>query len=393
MAEPTDERDPILLGSAAAAWPQPGCRCRTCRGTWTPGGPPAVAPAGLQVGPVRVGGLGTGPVAVWFGDGPPQPVRQGDAVDRAGMRMIGLPAGEDGVALVLGVPGGPARTVLWSAGAGRLPESTVEALAGAELDVAVLAVGRAEGPLGLAAALARLRAVDALAPGCDVVAVGFDHALEPSRLAGTLGGWGVRIAPDGSRLGPAHAPVLPPAPARTLVLGPAASGKSAAAESLLAAEPHVDYLPTGAPPSGDDPDWAARVAVHRQRRPAWWRTLEGADPIRQLATAGPPLLLDSLGTWVAGVLDRCGGWDDVPGWQERYDAEVVALVDAWRDTPRRVIAVAEETGWGVVPGSVSGRRFRDALGALTQRLAAESERALLVVAGRVVPLDQEVPGA
>jgi adenosylcobinamide kinase / adenosylcobinamide-phosphate guanylyltransferase len=392
VAEPTDEREPILLGSAAAAWPEPGCRCRTCRGTWAPGARPAAAPAGLQVGPVRVGGVGPGPVAVWFGDGPPQPIRPGDAVDRSGMRMIGLPAGGDGVALVLGVPGGPARTVLWSAGAGRLPESTVQALAGAELDVAVLALGPGEGAVGLAHALARLRAVDALAPGCDVVAVGFDHVRDPDRLAPVLDGWGARIAPDGSPLGTAYRPVPPPPAARTLLLGPSASGKSAAAESLLAAEPEVDYLPTGPTPSGDDPDWTARVLAHRQRRPPWWRTLEGADAVDLLATPGPPVLLDSLGTWAASILERAGAWSDVPGWRDRFDAEVGALVRAWRFTPRRVVAVGEETGWGVVPDSVSGRRFREALGALNQRLAAESENVLLVVAGRLVPLDQEVPG-
>jgi len=114
--------------------------------------------------------------------------------------------------------------------------------------------------------------------------------------------------------------------------------------------------------------------------------------VTALGVAGAPLLVDSLGTWVAEMLDRCGGWDDVPGWGERFGAEVAALVTAWRNTPRRVVAVGEETGWGVVPESASGRRFRDALGLLTQRLAAESERVLLVTAGRVVPLDQEVPG-
>jgi adenosylcobinamide kinase / adenosylcobinamide-phosphate guanylyltransferase len=357
-----------------------------------PGASPAVAAAGLQIGPLRMAGLGTGPVAVWFEDGPPQPVASGDAVDHSGMRLIGLPAGEGGVAVVVGVPGGPARTVLWTAGAGRLPEVTVASLAGAELDVAVLCLGPDEGAAGLAHALARLRAVEALAPGCDVVAVGFDHELHPDRLAPTLAEWGVRIAPDGARLGPYRTDRPPPPPARTLVLGPASSGKSAAAEMLLAADPLVDYLPTGAPPSPDDREWTARVLAHRDRRPEWWRTLEGADPVDLVARQGPPLLLDSVGTWVARVLDGCGAWNDVPGWRERFDAEAAALVQAWRDTPRRAVAVAEETGWGVVPDSPSGRRFRDALGSLTRQLAAESERVLLVVAGRVVPLEQEVPG-
>jgi adenosylcobinamide kinase / adenosylcobinamide-phosphate guanylyltransferase len=39
-----------------------------------------------------------------------------------------------------------------------------------------------------------------------------------------------------------------------------------------------------------------------------------------------------------------------------------------------------------VPATASGRRFRDELGRLNQLLAAESEEAVLVVAGRVIPL-------
>jgi adenosylcobinamide kinase/adenosylcobinamide-phosphate guanylyltransferase len=47
---------------------------------------------------------------------------------------------------------------------------------------------------------------------------------------------------------------------------------------------------------------------------------------------------------------------------------------------------------GVVPGTASGRLFRDELGRLNQALAAESEEAELVVAGRVIPLDGDYRG-
>ena len=167
------------------------------------------------------------------------------------------------------------------------------------------------------------------------------------------------------------------------MLGAASSGKSAVAEALLAAEPHVDYLPTGPSPTTDDADWAARVTAHRDRRPPWWRTLEGADPAAALRDGGAPLLLDSVGTWVAEAIGRAGGWDDVPGWQAAVDREVDEVVDAWRQAARQVVAVGEETGWGVVPPTASGRRFRDVLGRVNRRLAAESEQVLLVVAGRV----------
>jgi adenosylcobinamide kinase / adenosylcobinamide-phosphate guanylyltransferase len=46
-----------------------------------------------------------------------------------------------------------------------------------------------------------------------------------------------------------------------------------------------------------------------------------------------------------------------------------------------VVAVSNEVGSGVVPGTVSGVRYRDELGALNARVAAECEQVWLCVAG------------
>ena len=63
------------------------------------------------------------------------------------------------------------------------------------------------------------------------------------------------------------------------------------------------------------------------------------------------------------------------------------LVGAWRQARGYVVAVSDETGLGVVPATPAGRLFRDELGRLNQALAAESEEAELIVAGRVLPLE------
>jgi adenosylcobinamide kinase/adenosylcobinamide-phosphate guanylyltransferase len=51
-----------------------------------------------------------------------------------------------------------------------------------------------------------------------------------------------------------------------------------------------------------------------------------------------------------------------------------------------VVAVTDEAGSGLVPAYPAGRVFRDELGWLNQRLAAESELVVHVVAGRLTTL-------
>jgi adenosylcobinamide kinase/adenosylcobinamide-phosphate guanylyltransferase len=372
----------------------------------------------------------------------------GERLESGGVRVIALPAGTpDGrpdprrVALVLGCG---ERTLLWAPDGGPLPPETLAALADARLSAAVLnartpvpgvAVGgpgadadAADG-LGLAHQVARLRRVRALAPQARVIAAGLSHeGPTPARYAERARPWGIRLLPDGARLWPDSAPARDTArrdhverdhverdhverdhvepdlveesgpPRRTVVLGAAASGKSLLAESLLAAEPEVVYVATGPQPDGSDPGWAQRVAAHRLRRPDWWQTLEGGDPAELLARPGPPLLLDSLGTWVAAELSAAGAWDDgegrddEDGWRGRLQPRLDALVAAWRQAVRPVVAVVEEVGWGVVPATAAGGRFRDVLGTLSRRITEQSERVLLVVAGRALDLDRPAGG-
>jgi adenosylcobinamide kinase/adenosylcobinamide-phosphate guanylyltransferase len=175
-------------------------------------------------------------------------------------------------------------------------------------------------------------------------------------------------------------------PWRVLVLGGARSGKSAEAELRLAAEADVTYVAAGGPGSAGDEEWAARIAAHRARRPAWWRTVETTRLAEVLAEARGGVLIDGMGTWLAAVMAECGVWAGDAGAAELLAARVDELVGTWRQARGQVVAVSDETGLGVVPQTLAGRMFRDELGRLNQRLAAESEEAVLVVAGRALPL-------
>lgn len=170
-------------------------------------------------------------------------------------------------------------------------------------------------------------------------------------------------------------------PRRVLVLGGARSGKSSYAERLLAGERVVDYVACGAVPGPDDQEWADRVALHRTRRPASWRTVETLDLPAVLGRSGPPVLVDCLTTWLAGTMDRCGVWTDEPGSGDRLSTAVDELVAAWAGTRRRVVAVSNEVGSGIVPATPSGRRFRDEMGVVNARVATGAQRVWLVTAG------------
>jgi adenosylcobinamide kinase/adenosylcobinamide-phosphate guanylyltransferase len=170
-------------------------------------------------------------------------------------------------------------------------------------------------------------------------------------------------------------------PRRVLVLGGARSGKSHFAEQRLHRVRGVEYVACGVVPDGSDPEWTDRVALHRARRPASWRTVETVDLAGVLGRPGPPVLVDCLTTWLASTMDDCGTWTGAADADARLAAAVDTLVDAWAGTRRRVTAVSNEVGGGIVPATASGRRFRDEMGALNARIAARADRVWLLTAG------------
>ncbi len=434
--------DVLLLGTGSAeGWPNPFCTCPSCsvlrsagetRGQTAalvddvllldcgPEVPRAAARAGRSLADVRHVLLThahpdhVGPAALlwrsWAGRpepldlvGPPEalamcadwigpddpvrlvPMEAGTEVALGGHRVRVLPAEHDGQAVLYDVTTPDGGRLLYATDTGLLPHRTVEATARAAYDLVLLentfgdVTDHGTGHLDLSTfprVLAELRRVGAVDAHTDVVAVHLGHRNPPTaELARRLAGWGARVVPDGTSVVPGAARGRPPVqPRRTLVLGGARSGKSVEAERMLAGEPAVTYVAT-ARPLDDDPEWAERVAMHRRRRPTTWRTVETRDVAAVIRNAETPVLVDCLTLWLADAMEAGD-----------HSARVDELVSAWRDARTRVVAVTNEVGSGVVPGTPQGRAFRDELGRLNARVAAESEAALLVVAGRVVPL-------
>ncbi len=144
-------------------------------------------------------------------------------------------------------------------------------------------------------------------------------------------------------------------------------------------EPFVTYVATGATGLGDQ-DFDARIARHRARRPEHWRTVEVARGRRlspALASRGV-VLVDSLGTWLAGHADFLADVDDL-----------IAALEQRRAGRLSAVLVSDEVGLGVHPETHDGLAFRDALGELNRRVAETADEVRLVVAGRVLMLPRE----
>lgn len=174
---------------------------------------------------------------------------------------------------------------------------------------------------------------------------------------------------------------------RVLVTGGVRSGKSHHAESLLQAEPSVTYVAPGPDETEEpDPDWARRLAAHRERRAASWTTVETADVATAIAQSAGPVLVDCLGTWLTRTIDRRGLWeapvDEVTGVVRAEIARVAAALER----PQPVVLVTNEVGLGIVPAHRSGRLFRDLLGEVNREVAAVCDEVHLVIAGRVLVL-------
>jgi adenosylcobinamide kinase/adenosylcobinamide-phosphate guanylyltransferase len=161
-------------------------------------------------------------------------------------------------------------------------------------------------------------------------------------------------------------------PQLTLVLGGARSGKSRYAETLTAASPQPWTLVATA--EAGDAEMAERIALHRRRRGPDWRTVEAPHDLPAAlaaVAADAPVLVDCVTLWLSNRMLADADF-------EAEIADLEAMLDGRRGP---TVLVSNEVGSGIVPDNELARRFRDLQGRLNQRLAARSDRVVLMVAG------------
>ena len=173
-----------------------------------------------------------------------------------------------------------------------------------------------------------------------------------------------------------------PLPDLSLVLGGAASGKSAFAEDLvLRGSDNPIYVATA---QVFDDEMAQKVAHHRKTRGTKWITVE--EPIDlpgalARAKAGQPVLIDCATLWLTNLI--LGEYDIADHCE--------ALMDAIAACNGPVIIVTNEVGQGIVPENALARRFRNAQGQMNQALAAKADLVVAVMAGLPMTLKGKLP--
>jgi adenosylcobinamide kinase/adenosylcobinamide-phosphate guanylyltransferase len=170
----------------------------------------------------------------------------------------------------------------------------------------------------------------------------------------------------------------------TLVTGATRSGKSEWAETLATqfGQP-VIYIATACL-DPNDPEWNQRIKQHSDRRPEHWQTLEvpiNLVSVVRSASGDTCLLIDSLGTWVANLLELAE-----QEWNQIVIDFLISLQTISNNPKINVILVAEEVGWGVVPAYPMGRLFRDRLGALVRQVGCIANPVYLVAGGHILNL-------
>ncbi|NHZ47359.1 bifunctional adenosylcobinamide kinase/adenosylcobinamide-phosphate guanylyltransferase [Desulfovibrio sp. XJ01] len=187
-----------------------------------------------------------------------------------------------------------------------------------------------------------------------------------------------------------------------LFTGGCRSGKSGLAQRWVEAlGPSRVYIATGA---ARDAEMAERVRRHQAARGTGWRTVEeqldvcaalrgcmascaGQATAQSLPQPRPHgVLLDCITLWLTNRM--LADHDDAA-----ILRGVEGLAALLRSATVPVAVVTNEVGWGVVPETPLGRRFRDLSGEANQLLATACTDVILAISGLPLAVKGGVPAA
>ena len=170
-----------------------------------------------------------------------------------------------------------------------------------------------------------------------------------------------------------------------LVTGGARSGKSSFAEKLALkiSDGQAAYIATA---QIFDDEMAYRVKLHKARRKKNWANYDAPFDAEKLfpAVSEKVILFDSVTMYLTNWL-LTKNLDDENIFTE-FENFINSLIAAAKNSRATVIFVSDEVGAGIVPENKLARVFRDMLGIANQKIAAESSKVFLTVAGLAVDI-------
>lgn len=182
-------------------------------------------------------------------------------------------------------------------------------------------------------------------------------------------------------------------PGLTFIIGGARSGKSdQAARAAEEAQGQVLFIATAQPL---DEEMRSRIAAHKGRRPASWRTLELPREVGEHLLAHPQdadvVVLDCLTLLISNILLEAApdaDQQDEHAARAAVEQEIEILLKAIDASRSRWFVVSNEVGQGIVPAYSLGRLFRDLLGWANRQIAEKADDVIWMVAGIPVPIGQ-----
>ena len=179
-----------------------------------------------------------------------------------------------------------------------------------------------------------------------------------------------------------------------LVTGGARSGKSRFAEQYVArVGQQIGYIATA---EVYDDEMAFRVKLHRQRRPAEWKTyeapLDAHVALREAGRECDAVLFDCLTLYMSNIICSL---DSIADSHQNYSLakeKLDALIDQAKANRGTTVFVTNEVGSGIVPGDHLSREYRDVAGIANQWMARAADEVYLVVCGLAVNIKKLAEG-
>jgi adenosylcobinamide kinase / adenosylcobinamide-phosphate guanylyltransferase len=170
-----------------------------------------------------------------------------------------------------------------------------------------------------------------------------------------------------------------------LVTGGARSGKSKFAQDLAGKlSKTVLFVATA---EALDDEMKARIEKHRKNRPETWRTLEAPVEIgmkvQEHAGKSHIIIIDCMTLLLNNIFNQGCREDKIDAKliEKKLNAEIKDLLACIKKLDAIFIIVTNEVGMGIVPDNPQARLYRDLLGTMNQKLAAEAAEVYLLVAG------------